>query len=71
MLLISLVLECHILVTIALQVRVMPEKWSNSDLQIVDPDFTDFLEKLVDLPPRMQMASLMVIALLHMQHPPS
>lgn len=34
------------------------------DLQIVDPDFSGFLEKLMDLPPSVQMKSLVMIALL-------
>lgn len=39
------------------------------DLQILDPDSTDFLEKLVDLLPCIQMGTLMVIFLLQIQHP--
>ena len=41
------------------------------DLQILDPDSTDFLEQLVDLLPSIQMGSLVVIVLLQIQHPSS
>lgn len=41
------------------------------DLQMLDPDSIDFLEKLVDLLPSIQMGSLVVIVLLQIQHPSS
>lgn len=41
------------------------------DLQILDPDSTDFLEKLLDLLPSIQMGSLAVIVLLQIRHPSS
>lgn len=41
------------------------------DLQILDPDSTDFLEKLVGLLPSIQLGSLVVIVLLEIQHPSS